>query len=553
MEANGEPVAVVPQPPNGDEPITTISELEPTVEPKLLPDETAQTVDDAGDGKEQQQQQQQDDAAVPSAPVDSEKEAGATVEETAASEGLEGKMHSPQRNRSGSRDSHTSQPDRRRRRSGSEVSEAGSRKSRSRSRQSRRSRNPRVSHSASVSRSRSRSGSRLSSQRRVRTPSRSRSRSGSGSRSRSRSRSRSQSRSRSRSGSGSRSRSGSGSRSRSSSGKHGKPAKRIIDSDDEEGEEDDPGADNGESKEREEGEEGEPGSGDEGKAKGKQTLIDSDDDGIKDDGSDRGQFMSDFDIMMTKKKEEKSRRRKRNDIDLINDNDDQIAQLLQQMRQAAEHDRQLNVEGKPATKKIAMLKHAMSQLIKKDLQLAFLEHNVLNFPTIDRSYLRQSGIGKAVMYLYKHPNETKVNRDRAGRLIADWCRPIFNLSTDFKAMTREERQQRDLQQMPRKRKPSPDSAASTSKSQKGLPFTEADKGTLRPGDKGWIQRARVPMPSDKEYIVRPKSKIDVDMSSIAKKKLNRYEKHLKKFIDQKRLNSTRRAVDISIEGRKMAL
>lgn len=73
----------------------------------------------------------------------------------------------------------------------------------------------------------------------------------------------------------------------SSSGKHSKPAKRIIDSDDEEGEEGDPAAGNGEGKEREEGEEDEPGSGDEGKAKGKQTLIDSDDDGIKDDGSDR--------------------------------------------------------------------------------------------------------------------------------------------------------------------------------------------------------------------------------------------------------------------------
>lgn len=47
-------------------------------------------------------------------------------------------------------------------------------------------------------------------------------------------------------------------------------------------------------------------------------------------------FVSDFDLMMQRKKEEMQRqRRKRKDVDLINDNDDLIADLIVRMKEAA--------------------------------------------------------------------------------------------------------------------------------------------------------------------------------------------------------------------------
>ena len=73
--------------------------------------------------------------------------------------------------------------------------------------------------------------------------------------------------------------------------------------------------------------------------------------------------------------------RRKKDIDVINDNDDAIAKMITDMRIAAKEDRELNELGSPCIKKVGMLRHVMHNLTKVELQLAFIEANLLSVMT----------------------------------------------------------------------------------------------------------------------------------------------------------------------------
>ncbi|XP_035536609.1 protein IWS1 homolog isoform X2 [Morone saxatilis] len=80
-------------------------------------------------------------------------------------------------------------------------------------------------------------------------------------------------------------------------------------------------------------------------------------------------------------------------------------------------------------------------------------------------------------------------------------------------MTREERQQRDLdQQMPQRRRLS--SGGQTPRRDLEKQLTGEEKA-LRPGDPGFCARARVPMPSNKDYVVRPKWNVEVESNRVS--------------------------------------
>ncbi|CAD5230505.1 unnamed protein product [Bursaphelenchus okinawaensis] len=297
-----------------------------------------------------------------------------------------------------------------------------------------------------------------------------------------------------------------------------------------------------------------------------------------DEDDERPSYKWDFDEMMARKKAErrKSNKRKRRDggIDLISDNDEQIKNLVDEMARAANADRASNEVRQPAFQKQKLLPIVRKTLMKTDLFEALLDNGMMSalsdwlaplpdkslpsleirtsflkilesYPRLEQGILRQSGLGKAVMLLFKHPKEIKENKVRAAKLIRDWSRPIFQLDTNYTSMTREERYELDYVQAKavKKRKEDDDSAPGPSKrSRNQMDLDDIDDETVNPGQEGFVSRARVPKPSMKAYVNRPKSNVEGQFHGATKsRQATRFDMAQREFKERTKTAKAKRA------------
>ncbi|KAH7312072.1 hypothetical protein BKA65DRAFT_484664 [Rhexocercosporidium sp. MPI-PUGE-AT-0058] len=156
------------------------------------------------------------------------------------------------------------------------------------------------------------------------------------------------------------------------------------------------------------------------------------------------------------------RRRKKDEVDLEEAFDDEIAALKIRMERACEADNSAREQGQPALQKLKMLPEVVALLNRNTVQHSivdpdtnflqsvkfFLEplndgslpaYNIqrdlfaaLTKLPIEKEALLSSGIGKVVLYYTKSKKPEIGIKRTAERLLGEWSRPILKRSDDYK-------------------------------------------------------------------------------------------------------------------------
>ncbi|KAL6132068.1 hypothetical protein ACLB2K_070439 [Fragaria x ananassa] len=215
----------------------------------------------------------------------------------------------------------------------------------------------------------------------------------------------------------------------------------------------------------------------------------------------------------------------------------EVEHIMAELEVTAEEDAELNRQGKPAINKLKKMSLLTEVLSKKQLQQEFLDHGVLtllknwlaplpdgSLPNIDireailkilmdypldleqhdrRDQLKQSGLGKAIMFLSKFDEETTCNRKLARELVDKWSRPLFNKSIRFEDMRNVEEEKR----VPLRR-PSVSSSSSGMDQLRDGDLDLNDEFSRKRKSTSSSRQVIRPEASQMDFTVRPEPKID---------------------------------------------
>ncbi|RLN73166.1 hypothetical protein BBJ28_00011067 [Nothophytophthora sp. Chile5] len=168
-------------------------------------------------------------------------------------------------------------------------------------------------------------------------------------------------------------------------------------------------------------------------------------------------------------------------------------------------------------------------------------------------HLKRSGLGKVVMILMKHPEETRENKELCRNLVERWSRSVFNKTLDFSKLAEleaEKAENASYRRRERKLKQKKAKASAHGSDRAGNVFNSHNEHDVKPEMTG-SERAALPEQLRFDFVHRPQSK--VDMNAVQSKKLDpdsrkaRLTKRMQEIARPGR--KSKRSLGVSIEGR----
>ncbi|KAL9714263.1 Transcription factor iws1 [Leucoagaricus gongylophorus] len=210
----------------------------------------------------------------------------------------------------------------------------------------------------------------------------------------------------------------------------------------------------------------------------RKTPLDIDPNDLPPDRASKLRLDMQIEAILKPKKANRHRKKKNNDEVLDSFADDEVARLREAMLHAADEDVRAKADKLPATAKLRLLAEVMETLRKASLAQSMMDNNLLEgvrrwleplpdaslpalniqrelFTTIrkmefiDSSVLKESGLGRVVLFYTKCKRVTPDIARVADQLVSTWSRPIIKRSASYRdrvvpiALNAEDAQQRE--------------------------------------------------------------------------------------------------------------